>query len=116
QDVSRKGVVREDEGRVRDRREAAAGVQPEPGVVAAAGAAVRDVDEAAVDRDARREAAVRGLDLDEAERAVRQDAQHGDLVAAGVGGEEVTAVGRLLEAAGRAERGAGAGAAGVERR
>jgi hypothetical protein len=84
---------------MRDRRQVAARTQPEARVVAAAGAAVGDVDEAAVDGDARRKAAVRILDLDEPEGAVGQDPQDRDLVAAGVGRQEVPAVGRLLESA-----------------
>jgi hypothetical protein len=70
-----------------------------------------------VDGDAVGQGAAGGDDAagNQAERAVAVDPQHRDLVAAGVDGEYVTAVGRELDGALRREAGAGAGAGGRER-
>ena len=116
QDVTGQRVVRQVEGRSADVAEVAAGVEPEPGVVAAARAPVGHVDEAAVDGDAHRARAMRCLDLDELEPAVRLDPEDGDLVRGRIRGEQVATVGAPLETARRAVRSAGAGTARVERR
>ena len=70
-------------------------MQAEAGVAAAAGARVRDIDETGRgDRDAHRLDPARRYRLaDEHRHAVRGDAQDRDLVAAGVDGQQVPAVG-----------------------
>ena len=78
----------------------AARIQPEAGVVAAAGPAIRDVDQASVNCDADRRDPVRALDVGELEAAVWLDPQDGDLVRPRIGRQQVAAVGCSLEASG----------------
>src|SRR5579859_6104921 len=73
---------------------AAVGAEAESGLVGIAGAGVGHVHQVAEDRDAVRQGAAGGDDTvaHQAERAVRVDPQHRDLVAAGVDGDHEPAI------------------------
>src|SRR6266545_6184610 len=96
-----------------------AAAQPEARVVAARGPGplVGNVDELPVHGDAYGLDSSRGhwAALGRGQCAVLTDAQHGDLVAAGVGGEQVTTIGGDLQRTLRAEDRPRPGAAGGER-
>ena len=97
---------------------AAQRVEPEAGVVAAAVAGVRDVDQVAV-RSAMLTGSMPPDDTGEPTSVgtpLGDEPQHGDLVAAGIGDEQVAPVGRALDRALRPEAAAEAGATGRERR
>ena len=96
----------------------ASGVEREARVVAAVVARVRDVDEASVDGDADGLDAARGhrAASDRAQSAVGVDAQHRDLIAAGVDGQQVLAAARDLQGALRTDAGSRSRATRHERR
>jgi hypothetical protein len=102
---------------VRDRPQPAVVSETETGVVAVRVTGVGDVDEIAVDGDADRLAASRGDDTVPHERRapVTVDAQHRDLIAAGVDGDQEPAVAGQLDGALRGQPRAVARAAGRER-
>ena len=122
QDVARVCRARQGNRRARQRRQMPAGVEGEARVVAprACGlvAFVGDVDEVAVGRDAH------GLDpagtdraaLSQGEHSVGSDAQHRDLIAARVSGEQIAPVAAKLQRTLRANDRPRALAAGRERR
>ena len=116
--VAQPGASRDRDRRVRDRDQLADRIQPEAGVAAAAIALVRHVDQAERgDRDAHRRDPARGYRLaDQHRHAVGGEAQHRDLVAAGVDRQQVPAVCSYLDRALGGQARAQARAAGAERR
>src|SRR4029079_8552436 len=92
----------------------AARVQPEAGVVAAAGSTVGDVHEAAMDRDAGRRRPTGSLDVGELEPAGRLGPEDRDLLALWMRCEEIPTVSRRLQPAGRAEGCAGSSTPRIE--
>ena len=99
--VAEAGVIRDGVRRARDRRQRPVEAQPEAGVVTAAGAGVRHVDQAGRgNRDADRLDPAGGHRLaGEHRHAARGDAQDRDLVTAGVHRQQVPAVPGYLDRA-----------------
>ena len=115
QDLTGQRVVGEGVGRVGERVQMAAGTEPEPAVVAAAGPGIGDVHEIAMDRDADWGSAIGWLEIGETKRPVGPDPEHRDLVRRDVDCEQIAAIAGELERARRAGRRTGASRARVER-